>query len=293
MRQNLIYSFIVFLLLFVYMCAGFFTQLIMGAVKLELATFALGISLAISAITALISFFAIRAIRKHFSSKQDESDYRPSRRFVSIASVFVAISLFAGVSMPYFDISEQRQAAESAKNAAEAQKQKVAALAEAEKLRVAGLTTEQRDDEAKLKDEQAKTAAETAATAAKVAAIAAEVAAIEASRKEQVRVAEVREQSAIKAKENNRSAMAVLAVRAIKQNLRNPDSVKWGDVLANDDGSAVCIEYRAQNGYGGMNNEHVVFINGGLHRDGAAWNKHCANKKLYDKADFALRMVDR
>lgn len=65
--------------------------------------------------------------------------------------------------------------------------------------------------------------------------------------------------------------------------MRNPDSFKLSNALFMDNG-AVCYEYRAQNGFGGMNIGHAVLnpkgvlktneMNGGTQ----LWNHECANK---------------
>lgn len=82
----------------------------------------------------------------------------------------------------------------------------------------------------------------------------------------------------------------VLVAKTVKAALRNPDSVQWGGMLANDDASVICIEYRAQNGFGGMNLEYVAFAKGKLQTSAEAWNKHCAEKKMYDmkRAKYAI-----
>lgn len=93
-----------------------------------------------------------------------------------------------------------------------------------------------------------------------------------------------------KQQEHNRAMITLAAVDTIRSNLRNPASVKWGDVLSNSDGSAVCIDLRAQNGFGGMNHETYAVINGKLTSADSAWNKHCANKSLHNMK-FVLRML--
>ncbi len=82
----------------------------------------------------------------------------------------------------------------------------------------------------------------------------------------------------------------VLVAKTVKAALRNPDSVQWAGMLANDDASVICIEYRAQNGFGGMNLEHVAFAKGKLQTSAQAWNKHCAAKKMWDmeRAKYAI-----
>lgn len=287
MRKNLIYSFIVFLLLFVYLFAGFLTQLIMGAVKSELATFAIGASLALSTVIALIFFFAIRAIRNRFSSGPEETDYKPSSRFVAVASVFVAISLLVGVSKSYSDISEQRQVAESAKKASEAQKERMAALAEAERQRVAALTPEQRDAEAKLKAEQAKAAAE---AAAKEAARKTKEAQEQAALKEK--------ESADKAKRNFQMNLAGMGAKQLKLGMKDPDSFELKSLLFMPNGAA-CYEYRATNSFNAHLAGQAVLTSKGellVHEQNgnafvSAWNKECTVSGGEEIADLVKRVI--
>lgn len=75
---------------------------------------------------------------------------------------------------------------------------------------------------------------------------------------------------------------AYLAAKAVKASLRNPDSLSFEQILANDDGSIICLTYRAQNGFGGMNIEHTVFKDGDPSQSHASWHAHCAGKVLND-----------
>jgi hypothetical protein len=75
----------------------------------------------------------------------------------------------------------------------------------------------------------------------------------------------------------------LMAATAVKQSLRNPASVIWDDIFTNQDGSSICVKYRAQNGFGGMNIEHVVFVNGKPYQTNQAWNKHCVGNNFFDE----------
>jgi hypothetical protein len=85
-----------------------------------------------------------------------------------------------------------------------------------------------------------------------------------------------------KARNDRRFAAALVAARAIKDNLRDPDSLVWESIRANDDATVLCIEYRARNGLGGMNREFIVYAKGAPSQKPAVWNKHCAGKSMYD-----------
>ena len=75
---------------------------------------------------------------------------------------------------------------------------------------------------------------------------------------------------------------AYLAAKAVKASLRNPDSLSFDQILANDDGSIICMTYRAQNGFGGMNIEHVVFKDGDPSQSHSKWHVNCAHKMMND-----------
>lgn len=74
----------------------------------------------------------------------------------------------------------------------------------------------------------------------------------------------------------------VIAIKGVKAAMRNPDSIVWEGISANDDASIICIEYRGQNGFGGMSREFVVFAKGKPAQSPNAWNKNCAHKSLID-----------
>lgn len=88
-----------------------------------------------------------------------------------------------------------------------------------------------------------------------------------------------------------RAKIAALAAQTIRQAARNPASVTWEDILTNDDASVVCIEMRAQNGFGGMNIESMAVINGEIKTSDAAWNKNCANKTLHDVKSDVIQLL--
>lgn len=90
------------------------------------------------------------------------------------------------------------------------------------------------------------------------------------------------EEQAAKAQKEARFTKTAIAASALKKSLRNPDSLQWDKILANDDASTICLEYRAQNGFGGMNQEFALFRNGKPSQKPEDWNRHCANKELWD-----------
>ncbi|WP_312514990.1 hypothetical protein [Massilia sp.] len=88
------------------------------------------------------------------------------------------------------------------------------------------------------------------------------------------------EQIAEEAAAKARSERAIFVATALKHGLRDPDSVKWESVYVNDDASVVCVEYRAKNGFGGVNFEQTVYAKGKFSTAAKPWNSHCAGKRL-------------
>lgn len=74
----------------------------------------------------------------------------------------------------------------------------------------------------------------------------------------------------------------VRTMQTIKNGARNPSSVEFEEVLASDDGVTVCATIRAQNGFGGMNIEHVTGMLTVVSTNKHDWNTHCAGKSLND-----------
>jgi len=136
---------------------------------------------------------------------------------------------------------------------------------EAEKIAAieAAKTPEQRAAEAKAKEEKEKEMAR---------------------QKEEHAKAEEAKANA-KALENQRAARVFAVTKVIRESARNPKSVEFTKVLSDDTGDLLCIQFRAQNGFGGMNLEHYAVTktktyNGAENPD--AYNKACVGKKLND-----------
>lgn len=69
-----------------------------------------------------------------------------------------------------------------------------------------------------------------------------------------------------------------LVSAAIKENLRDPNSVDWISAHANDDGSLICLAYRAKNGFGALTKENTAMLNGQI----VDWNNNCSGKNLHN-----------
>lgn len=77
---------------------------------------------------------------------------------------------------------------------------------------------------------------------------------------------------------------AVTLAEGLKTRMRNPDSFKLEQVLVME-ADALCVTYRAQNGFGGMNREQAVlsgdnknFVSSTADGFPKAWRQHCAEK---------------
>jgi hypothetical protein len=113
------------------------------------------------------------------------------------------------------------------------------------------------------------------------AAERAELAAKEAAGKEAAR-AEEKKAADEKARKERNFQFTVLLAKSIRESVRDPDSLVWEGITANDDSSIVCFQFRAKNGFGGYNRESATYANGKLGQSAASWNKHCAKKVMND-----------
>lgn len=88
------------------------------------------------------------------------------------------------------------------------------------------------------------------------------------------------EEIAAAAKKERAFQKTVLLAKTIKGNLRDPSSVEWEAIRANDDASVICLQYRAKNGFGGFSREIAVLAQDKASTDKKAWNKHCTGPLL-------------
>jgi hypothetical protein len=121
------------------------------------------------------------------------------------------------------------------------------------------------------------------AEAARVAALTPEQRAAEQKKAQDAAAAQALDEKNKKVRE----LVTLATLATIRDGLRNPDSVKWSSVLADDTGKVVCVEYRAQNGFGGMNAAYAVSTGGKVSSSSDTWNAKCANRELHDMADLA------
>ena len=94
--------------------------------------------------------------------------------------------------------------------------------------------------------------------------------------------------------------LAVAGAMTLRDSMRNPESFVVESAFVVDGTDTLCYEYRAQNGFGGMNREMAVIsiksnkvVNGRSNKVFALWNKECANKpsESIDTVNTALRLV--
>jgi len=83
--------------------------------------------------------------------------------------------------------------------------------------------------------------------------------------------------------DKERNYQAYLSAKALKSSLRNPASLSFISIRASADGGVICLKYRAQNGFGGMDIGHTIFKEGEPSDSAASWNKNCARKLMYDE----------
>jgi hypothetical protein len=92
--------------------------------------------------------------------------------------------------------------------------------------------------------------------------------------------------------QSKRAAMAGLAVASLKNALRDPDSFKLERAFTTMDAKYACVLYRAKNGFGGMNREHVVFTEAGGDQSAHGWNKHCVKGKFSEQTPNAETLAN-
>src|SRR3989344_3897958 len=98
-----------------------------------------------------------------------------------------------------------------------------------------------------------------------------------------------KQQHSVKKEEACAMSRAIVTAVALKKAMRNPDSFKLESALIVDGTNAICYEYRAQNGFGGMNfGRAFIYFEGRRFLQSEAgeeteefitlWNRECANK---------------
>jgi hypothetical protein len=86
-----------------------------------------------------------------------------------------------------------------------------------------------------------------------------------------------------------RFRVAVALLKSVKSSLRDPESFAVEYVGVNEDATVACVEYRAKNGFGGMNKELAVYAKNNISQTPESWNKHCTTN-LYDMKHARLAL---
>lgn len=169
-----------------------------------------------------------------------------------LGKIIIGFVLFAiAITFVGDRLNESDRAEAAAKEAARA-----TAAREAETKRLAAMTPEQRAAEVKKRQESEQRQAQ-----------------------ERKRLAET--------KKNADAAVqrAALGAQILKKSMRDPESFKLESALVIEKTGAVCYDYRARNGFGGINVGHAVlgpdgkkFMTNEMEGFSAFWNRECANK---------------
>lgn len=142
MKKNLIYSFVVFFILFAYFIAGLLTTFKIGGVKSEDLSFTIIFMTIFSSIVSFLFFLILKKYRKNSRGSQELVGYKPSITFVFVALILVAISIIFGILMARTNATDKAQLLALEAQVAKSTKQ----AAELEEKRLATMTPKERAD---------------------------------------------------------------------------------------------------------------------------------------------------
>jgi hypothetical protein len=85
---------------------------------------------------------------------------------------------------------------------------------------------------------------------------------------------------------------------ALKKSMRDPESLVIDSAMFMSDTKAGCYEYRARNGFGGMNRGKAVltekdFKTNEMSGFSSFWNKNCANRSGEEKGRLMKYVLER
>lgn len=89
------------------------------------------------------------------------------------------------------------------------------------------------------------------------------------------------EQIAVEEAADNRTRMAYVLIRKVKESLREPESLDVIEVFSNEKADLLCMKYRARNGFGGYVIGYYVIGEFGDSDSVKAWNAMCLSE-MYD-----------
>lgn len=82
--------------------------------------------------------------------------------------------------------------------------------------------------------------------------------------------------------ELTRNSLAHTLYNSTRENLRNPDSMVIEKLYARATPPLVCLAYRAQNGFGGMVRDFIIYDEKTMSKDVKTWNKRCVESGMQD-----------
>jgi hypothetical protein len=91
-------------------------------------------------------------------------------------------------------------------------------------------------------------------------------------------------QKALSRRQDEQAQATQLAIMVIRKSLRDPDSLIVDEAFTRD-GKLICIQYRARNGFGGVNRSFAA-VNVKLLAtsfDAGYWNKNCTGDGFHDE----------
>lgn len=107
-------------------------------------------------------------------------------------------------------------------------------------------------------------------------------ASIESSRPPPPAPTKTAEQIAEDAAKERRFLVVAVTAKKMKNAMREPESVEWIYMGADEKAEVVCLRYRARNGFGGMSVETMTVTTREAGPEAALWNRHCTGGGLFD-----------
>jgi hypothetical protein len=72
--------------------------------------------------------------------------------------------------------------------------------------------------------------------------------------------------------------MVVTWAQTVKARQLRPERLQWQSLLANEDGSVVCLAFTTEGQAGAPVSQRVAFIDGKALQSAAAWQQHCSDR---------------
>lgn len=94
--------------------------------------------------------------------------------------------------------------------------------------------------------------------------------------------------SSLTTDDTRRYAAAKLIADAVLKGLNDPDSLQWDDLYTNENGTLVCAEYRARNGFNGMVRKYLSVTNTKSSDTIPDWNLNCTGRKRFFTEKYVI-----